>query len=70
LPPPNRNEINRLTLGITRALHRRASLRVLLAAADADIAGRKTELRSARARLTRASSKAPALPHRTPSRRS
>lgn len=58
MAPTDRDELNRLHLGIARALERRASLRVLIADVDADIAGRRIELRSATARVARASAAA------------
>jgi hypothetical protein len=54
LPPTDRDELNRLQLGIARALERRSSLKVLLADVDADIAGRRKELRSVATRVPRA----------------
>lgn len=51
LPTPDRNQLHRLLLQIARASQRRQSLRVLLAAADSDIAGRQRELRSLEARI-------------------
>ena len=53
LPPTDRDELNRLHLGIARAQERRSSLKVLLANVDADIADRRNELLNATARVTR-----------------
>jgi hypothetical protein len=47
----DRNELKRLILQIERDLLARASLRTLVAAADATIAGRRQDLRAIKARM-------------------
>ena len=53
----DRAELTRLILQVERDLAAQASLRTLLAAADATVVGRRRELQNVKARIKRGSTK-------------